>query len=78
MAVGADAHLSVHLGDLEHPAALSAFEAAVADLLELTRAAPELMVHDLHPEYLSTKFTASVDLAPRLGVSTITRTWRPA
>ncbi len=68
LALGADAHLSVHLGDLEHPAALAAFEAAVADLLELTRAAPELVVHDLHPEYLSTKFAASVDLAPRLGV----------
>lgn len=68
LALGADAHLSVHLGDLEHPAALAAFEAAVADLLELTRAAPELVVHDLHPEYLSTKFAASADLAPRLGV----------
>ena len=68
LALGADAHMSVHLGDLEHPAALAAFETAVADLLALTRAAPELLVHDLHPEYLSTKFTASVDLAPRLGV----------
>ena len=68
LALGTDAHMSVHLGDLEHPAALAAFEAAVADLLELTRAAPELLVHDLHPEYLSTKFAASSDLAPRLGV----------
>ena len=68
LALGADAHMSVHLGDLEHPAALAAFETAVADLLELTRAAPELLVHDLHPEYLSTKFAASSDLAPRLGV----------
>ena len=68
LALGTDAHMSVHLGDLEHPAALAAFEAAVADLLELTRAAPELVVHDLHPEYLSTKFAASADLAPRLGV----------
>ncbi|MYH43067.1 MAG: carbamoyltransferase HypF [Acidimicrobiaceae bacterium] len=68
LALGADAHLSVHLGDLEHPAALGAFETAVADMLELTRATPELLVHDLHPEYLSTKFAASADLAPRLGV----------
>jgi hydrogenase maturation protein HypF len=68
LALGADAHLSVHLGDLEHPAALAAFETAVADLLELTRADPELMVHDLHPEYLSTKFAASTELAPQLGV----------
>lgn len=68
LALGADAHMSVHLGDLEHPAALGAFETAVADLLDLTRATPELLVHDLHPEYLSTKFAASADLAPRLGV----------
>ncbi|MYI15460.1 MAG: carbamoyltransferase HypF [Acidimicrobiaceae bacterium] len=68
LALGADAHMSVHLGDLEHPAALTAFETAVADLLELTRATPALLVHDLHPEYLSTKFAFSSDLAPRLGV----------
>ena len=68
LALGADAHMSVHLGDLEHPAALAAFETAAADLLALTRATPELLVHDLHPEYLSTKFAASSDLAPRLGV----------
>ncbi len=68
LALGSEAHMSVHLGDLEHPAALSAFEVAVSDLLELTRAAPELVVHDLHREYLSTKFAVSVDLAPTLGV----------
>ena len=68
LALGADAHMSVHLGDLEHPAALGAFETAVADLLALTRATPELLVHDLHPEYLSTKFATSTDLGPRLGV----------
>ena len=68
LALGADAHMSVHLGDLEHPAALAAFETAAADLLALTRTTPELLVHDLHPEYLSTKFAASSDLAPRLGV----------
>ena len=68
LALGAQAHLSAHLGDLEHPAALAAFETAVTDLLELTRATPELVVHDLHPEYLSTKFAAGADLGPRLGV----------
>ena len=68
LALGAGAHMSVHLGDLEHPAALAAFETAVADLLALTRASPELLVHDLHPEYLSTKFAASSGLAPQLGV----------
>ena len=68
LAVGTEACLSVHLGDLEHPAATAAFEVAVADLLALTRASPELVVHDLHPEYLSTKFARSADLGPLLGV----------
>ncbi len=68
LAVGAKAIVSVHLGDLEHPAALASFEAAVADLLALSRSTPQLVVHDLHPEYLSTKFARSADLAPLLGV----------
>ena len=68
LAVGGEACVSVHLGDLEHEAALAAFEAAVADLLALARTSPELVVHDLHPEYLSTKFVASSDLGPLLGV----------
>jgi hydrogenase maturation protein HypF len=68
LALAAEAHLSVHLGDLEHPAALAAFETAVADLLDRSGARPELVVHDLHPEYLSTKFALAVDLAPTLAV----------
>ena len=68
LAVGGEACVSVHLGDLEHEAALAAFETAVADLLALARTSPELVVHDLHPEYLSTKFAASSDLGPLLGV----------
>lgn len=63
-----DAHLSVHLGDLEDPLALEAFEGAVADLLELSGAEPALVVHDRHPEYLSAKFARSQTLAPAVGV----------
>lgn len=63
-----DAHLSVHLGDLEDPLALEAFEGAVADLLELSGAEPALVVHDRHPEYLSSKFARSQTLAPAVGV----------
>lgn len=68
LALGPDAHLSVHLGDLEHPAALVGFETAVADLLDLAGTTPDLVVHDLHPEYLSTKFAAAAGLAPTLAV----------
>ena len=68
LAIGAEACLSVHLGDLENEAALAGFELAIADLLALSRTSPELVVHDLHPEYLSTKFAASSSLGPMLGV----------
>lgn len=68
LGLGDDAHLSVHLGDLEDPLALEAFEGAVADLLELSGAEPALVVHDRHPEYLSAKFARSQTLAPAVGV----------
>ena len=63
-----EAHLSVHLGDLEDHLALEAFEGAVADLLELSGAELALVVHDRHPEYLSAKFARSQTLAPAVGV----------
>ena len=63
-----EAHLSVHLGDLEEHLALQAFEGAVADLLELSGAEPALVVHDRHPEYLSAKFARSQTLAPAVAV----------
>lgn len=68
LGLGDEAHLSVHLGDLEDPLALEVFEGAVADLLELSGAEPALVVHDRHPEYLSAKFARSQTLAPAAGV----------
>ena len=68
LAVGTEAHLSVHLGDLEHPLTVAAFEHAIADQIALARADPQLVLHDLHPEYISTKFASTQDLAPTLGV----------
>jgi len=68
LALGDEAHISAHLGDLDHPLTLRVFEEAVADLLSLTGAEPELVVHDLHPEYLSSKFAGSQTLAPAVGV----------
>ncbi len=68
LASGSDAHVSAHLGDLEHARTLVAFERAIADLVTMVRAEPELVVHDMHPEYLSTKFATTQDLAPTLAV----------
>jgi len=68
LAEGHHAHLSAHLGDLEHHRTLSIFERAIADLISMSRIDPELVVHDLHPEYLSTKFASAQHLAPTLAV----------
>lgn len=68
LAVGNDAHVSVHLGDLEHPRTVAAFEAAIADQLAMAGVNPELVVHDMHPEYVSTKFATAQDFGPTLAV----------
>ncbi|MGI8756341.1 MAG: carbamoyltransferase HypF [Acidimicrobiales bacterium] len=58
---------SHHLGDLEHLATYQAYLQAVDHLCHLFDVTPELVAHDLHPEYLSTKLAMDLDL-PLLGV----------
>ena len=48
--------LSQHIGDLETTPALDAFHRVIADFLRLYATAPGAIAHDLHPEYLSTKW----------------------
>ncbi len=48
--------LSHHIGDLETWAAMAAFTQAVAHLNRVFGVRPEVIAHDLHPEYLSTKW----------------------
>lgn len=58
---------SHHIGDLEHPTAYASFLQAVEHLCGLVGVGPDVVVHDLHPEYLSTKWALDTDL-PTLGV----------
>jgi hydrogenase maturation protein HypF len=67
VAAGANVVLSHHLGDLEHAATHTAFVQAIEHLLHLRDVTPEVVAHDLHPEYLSTKFALELDL-PLVGV----------
>jgi hydrogenase maturation protein HypF len=53
---------SHHIGDLEHLATYTSFLQAVEHLCALHGVAPELVVHDLHPEYLSTKYALDCGL----------------
>ncbi len=47
--------ISQHIGDLATQQAHDAFIRAAADLPRLYDATPEVVAHDLHPDYLSTK-----------------------
>ena len=53
---------SHHLGDLEHLATYRSFLQAIDHLCHLCGVTPDLVAHDLHPEYLSTKYAAELDL----------------
>ena len=65
-----------HNGDLEDLATHRAFTDGLAHLSRLLALEPEVVVHDLHPEYLSTKYAAGAVPGRRSGSpsSTTTRT----
>ncbi|MDO9066459.1 MAG: Sua5/YciO/YrdC/YwlC family protein, partial [Chloroflexota bacterium] len=50
------AFLSQHVGDLENAETLSSFEQGIDHFRRLFRVTPGAVAHDLHPEYLSTKW----------------------
>ncbi len=54
--VGSAAYLGPHVGDLENVETLTAFEEAVSRMERFLRVEPELVAHDLHPQYVSTSY----------------------
>jgi hydrogenase maturation protein HypF len=61
LAKGTRAVLSHHIGDLENVETLRAYTSGVTHLSELFDIEPELLAHDLHPEYLSTKYAIEAE-----------------
>ncbi len=59
LARGGRAHVAPHNGDLEDLPAHRAFTDGLAHLSRLLAIEPEIVAHDLHPEYLSTKFAVA-------------------
>jgi hydrogenase maturation protein HypF len=51
-----EAFQSQHLGDLDYRAGMDFFESALAHLQRTFEVQPEGVVHDLHPEYLTTQW----------------------
>lgn len=68
LAVGGHALVGPHTGDLSDLAALESFEEAAERMQRIHRVQPEFVVHDLHPEYLSTKAAALWEPEPRMAV----------
>jgi hydrogenase maturation protein HypF len=62
-----EAFVSPHLGDLESEAAYRAFRTDLALYLAMLEVEPDVVAHDLHPEYLSTKWALEQAAEP-LGV----------
>jgi hydrogenase maturation protein HypF len=56
-----------HIGDLRTYETLRSFTDGIAHFQRLFAVTPELVAHDLHPEYLSTKHALELDL-PAVGV----------
>jgi hydrogenase maturation protein HypF len=66
--VGDSAHLGPHVGDLETTSACRDFEEAVARLERFVKVRPEIVAHDLHPDYFSTAYALARPEAIKVGV----------
>ncbi len=61
---GDRAFLSPHLGDLDSPLALAAFRSDLELYLEMLAVRPEVIAHDLHPDYLATRWALEQEAEP--------------
>jgi hydrogenase maturation protein HypF len=68
LAKGRRAFVSQHIGDLENYETLRSFTEGVEHFKRLFDVVPEVVAHDLHPDYLSTKYAADLDGVELVGV----------
>jgi hydrogenase maturation protein HypF len=61
VAKGQRAWVGHHVGDLENYETLSSFVSGIEHFERLFAVAPQIVAHDLHPEYLSTKYALARD-----------------
>jgi hydrogenase maturation protein HypF len=62
------AFLSQHVGDLENLETYEFFNLTISHLRRILEIRPETMVHDLHPDYLSSRFAREQTELPTLAV----------
>jgi hydrogenase maturation protein HypF len=68
LAKGSRAFLSHHIGDLENVETLLSFTSGIQHFRRLFDIDPQLVAHDLHPDYLSTKYAAELTGVQLVGV----------
>jgi hydrogenase maturation protein HypF len=68
LAKGSRAWVSHHIGDLENYETLRSFTGGISHFERLFAVVPEVVAHDLHPEYLSTKYALERDGVELIGV----------
>jgi hydrogenase maturation protein HypF len=68
LARGRRAWVSHHIGDLENYETLRSFTNGIEHFGALFAVEPEVVAHDLHPEYLSTKYALDLDGVELIGV----------
>lgn len=61
------AFLSHHIGDMENVETYESFEQGVRHLSRLFRVEPEIVAHDLHPNYFTTQYAAKLNI-PKIGI----------
>jgi hydrogenase maturation protein HypF len=60
--------LSQHLGDLDNVPTLEHYRRVIEHFCRFFAVQPEIVAHDLHPDYRSTSFALSTDVPRRVGV----------
>lgn len=68
LARGGEAVLSHHIGDLEDARTYESWLAGIRHFEQVLDVRPDVVVHDLHPEYLSTKYAMECDGCELVGV----------
>ena len=68
LAKARNAFVSQHIGDLENPATYDFFQMTIDHLGRILGIEPDILAHDLHPDYLSTRFAREQTRWPTLGV----------
>jgi hydrogenase maturation protein HypF len=61
------AFLSHHIGDMENTETYTSFEQGVRHLSHIFHVQPEVLAHDLHPDYFTTHYAEQMAI-PRIGI----------